>query len=86
MSREQLITFTDRREAIALFEMLQWHDPDKYWPLLPILAFVAPDGSDKSLLLLHLRVKECSVDGCAASPFAYLNLTLPPLQRNCSQS
>jgi hypothetical protein len=77
MSHEQLATFTDRREAIALFEMLHWHDPDQHWPLLPILAFVAPDGSGKSLLLRHLRVKECSVDGCAAIPFAYLNITLP---------
>lgn len=77
MSHDQLATFTDRREAIALFNMLRGRDPGKPWPLLPILAFVAPGGSGKSLLLRHLRVKECSVDSRAALPYAYLDFTLP---------
>src|SRR5437667_1730406 len=55
MWNDQLATFTDRREAIALFNSLRGRDPDQPWPLLPILAFVAPGGSGKSLLLRYLR-------------------------------
>jgi hypothetical protein len=77
MLNDQLATFTDRREAIALFNSLRGRDPDKPWPLLPILAFVAPGGSGKSLLLRYLRVKECSVGARAAIPYAYLDFTLP---------
>ncbi len=78
MSNDQLATFTDRREAIALFDLLRGRDPGKSWPLLPILAFVAPGGSGKSLLLRYLRVEKSSLpDGLAAIPYAYLDFTLP---------
>jgi tetratricopeptide (TPR) repeat protein len=78
MSNEQLATFTDRREAIALFDFLRGRDPGRPWPLLPILAFVAPGGSGKSLLLRYLRVEKSSLPGGrAAFPYAYLDFTLP---------
>jgi hypothetical protein len=77
MSNDQLATFTDRREAIALFNSLRGRDLDKPWPLLPILAFVAPGGSGKSLLLRRLRERECNYDGRPAIPYAYLDFTLP---------
>jgi hypothetical protein len=77
MLNDQLATFTDRREAIALFNALRGRDPDKPWPLLPILAFIAPGGSGKSLLLRYLREKECNVAGRPALPYAYLDFTLP---------
>ena len=50
MLKNQLETFTDRHEAIALFDRLRGRDPEKPWPLLPILAFIAPGGSGKSTL------------------------------------
>ncbi|MFL5625549.1 MAG: hypothetical protein ACJ788_08135, partial [Ktedonobacteraceae bacterium] len=77
MLNDQLATFTDRREAIALFNSLRGRDPEKPWPLLPILAFVAPGGSGKSLLLRYLREKECNYGGRPALPYAYLDFTLP---------
>jgi tetratricopeptide (TPR) repeat protein len=76
MLNDRLATFTDRREAIALFNWLRGRDPDKPWPLLPILAFVAPGGSGKSLLLRYLREKECNNSGRPALPYAYLDFTL----------
>jgi tetratricopeptide (TPR) repeat protein len=76
MSNGPFATFTDRREAVALFNFLRGRDPGKPWPLLPILTFIAPGGSGKSLLLRYLREKECSVSGRAALPFAYLDFTL----------
>ena len=48
MQNNRLETFTNRREAIALFEYLRKNDPNKPWPLLPILRFIAPDGGGKS--------------------------------------
>ena len=36
MLNDQLETFTDRREAITLFNSLRGRDPDKPWPLLPM--------------------------------------------------
>ena len=77
MSNDQFATFTDRREAITLFNSLRGRDPAKRWPLLPILTLVAPGGSGKSLLLRYLREKECTVAGCPALPYAYLDFTLP---------
>src|SRR2546422_3650156 len=77
MLNDQLATFTDRREAIALFNLLRGRNPHKPWPLLPILAFVAPGGSGKSLLLRYLREKECNYGGRPALPYAYLDFTLP---------
>ena len=81
--------FTDRREAIALFEALRGYDPNKRWPLLPILAFIAPGGSGKSTLIEYLQ-KRCLSNGRPAVPYAYLDFTLtstpgagraPPLRR-----
>ena len=68
MLNEQLTTFTDRREAIALFELLRGRKTGEPWPLLPILAFVVPGGSGKSMLLRYLREKKCSVAGRPALP------------------
>ncbi len=74
----QLATFTDRREAIALFDMLRGRNPDKPWPLLPILVFVAPGGSGKSTLIEYLRVNSCNngSEQRAALPYARLDFTL----------
>jgi len=75
---QRLDTFTDRREALALFDLLRGRDPAKPWPLLPILAFIAPGGSGKSTLLDYLRLKKCSLpDRRAALPYAHLDFTLP---------
>src|SRR5437879_9914802 len=75
----QLELFTDRREAIALFNYLRGRENRKEpWPLLPVLTFLAPGGSGKSLLIKYLRDKECSLpDGRAVLPYAYLDFTLP---------
>src|SRR5947209_1712510 len=67
--------FTDRREAIALFEALRGYDSSKRWPLLPILAFIAPGGSGKSTLIEYLQ-KRCLSNGHPAVPYAYLDFTL----------
>lgn len=78
MSKDRLENFTDRREAIALFEALRGRDPAKPWPLLPILAFIAPGGSGKSTLLAYLRDKLCSLSYAqAAVPYAHLDFTRP---------
>ncbi len=74
-----LRTFTDRREAIALFQSLLGRDPSKPWPLLPILAFIAPGGSGKSTLIEYLRVTACCLPDpqeSAALPYAHLDFTL----------
>ncbi|HEX9132581.1 MAG TPA: hypothetical protein VF844_09825, partial [Ktedonobacteraceae bacterium] len=77
MAGDPLATFTDRREAIALFDYLRGRDPDKPWPLLPILVFVAQGGSGKSTLIEYLRVKRCILsEQLAALPYARLNFTL----------
>jgi hypothetical protein len=55
MSKDRLETFTDRREAIALFDHLRGRNPEKPWSLLPILAFIAPGGSGKSTLIKNVR-------------------------------
>ena len=78
MSPERLETFTDRREALALFDLVRGSDPHQPWPLLPILAFIAPGGSGKSTLIDYLRFKKCSLpDGRAALPYAHLDFTFP---------
>src|SRR5258708_39027733 len=77
MLNDQLEIFTDRSTAIALFEYVRARDPEKPWPLLPILAFIAPPGSGKSTLMEYLRVKKCCLpDGRAAVPYAHLDFTL----------
>ena len=67
--------FTDRREAIALFETLRGYDANMRWPLLPILAFIAPGGSGKSTLIEYLQ-KRCLSNGRPAVPYAYLDFIL----------
>src|SRR5947209_1410502 len=78
MSKAQRDLFTDRREALALFDLLRGRHPEQPWPLLPILAFIAPGGSGKSTLMDYLRVTKCSLpDGRAALPYAHLDFTFP---------
>ena len=78
MPTDRLKTFTDRREALALFDLLRGRDPGQPWPLLPIVAFIAPGGSGKSTLMEYLRVEKCSLpDGHAVLPYAHLDFTLP---------
>jgi len=72
MLNTQLQTFTDRREAITLFNLLRGRDPAKPWPLLPILTILAPGGSGKSTLLEYLRIQECQ----QSIPTAHLDFTL----------
>ena len=75
MPNDQFATFTDRREAINLFDYLRGRDPSKPWPLLPILAYIAPGGSGKSSLIEYLRAK-CSLPyGRAALPYVQLDFT-----------
>ena len=77
MPKSHLETFTDRHEAIALFDQLRGPNPDITWPLLPILAFIAPGGSGKSTLIEYLRVNKCCLpDGRAVLPYASLDFTL----------
>ena len=69
--------FTDRREAISLFEHVRSRDPEKPWMLLPILAFIAPPGSGKSTLIEYLRAQKCCLpDNRAAVPYTHLDFTL----------
>ena len=83
MTDHWLETFTDRREAITLFNYLRGRDPSKPWPLLPILAFNAPGGGGKSTLIEYLRLKECSLpDGRAVLPYAHLDFTLASAPRD----
>ena len=78
MPIQRLDTFTDRREALALFDEVRGRNPNKPWPILPILTLIAPGGSGKSTLMAYLRLKKCSLpDGQAALPYAYLDFTLP---------
>src|SRR5947209_17694132 len=67
--------FSDRREAIALFEALRGYDSNRRWSLLPILAFIAPGGSGKSTRIEYLQ-KRCLSNGRPAVPYAYLDFTL----------
>src|SRR5579884_233306 len=76
MQDSRLDTFTNRREAIALFDYLRKNDPNQPWPLLPILTFVAPAGRGKSTLLEYLRTRKCCLpDGPAILPYAYFDFT-----------
>ena len=79
MPNLQLRTFTDRHEAIALFRSFLGRDLSKPWPLLPILAFIAPGGSGKSTLIEYLRVTACCLPDpqeSAVLPYAHLDFTL----------
>ncbi len=74
---DQLSVFTNRREAIALFNMLRGRDPRTPWPLLPIFELMAPGGGGKSALIDYLREQKCRSDGCSALPYAYLDFSQP---------
>src|SRR5260370_7342074 len=78
MGSGRLEPFTARAEEVALFasDLLRGGDPEKPWPLLPILTFIAPGGSGKSTLIEHL-IERCSVDGKPALPYARLDFTVP---------
>jgi hypothetical protein len=85
MPYTQLGTFTDREEAIALFRSLRGRDPEKPWPLLPILAFITPGGSGKSTLIEYLRDQECCLPDPQHSPvlpYAHLDFTLAGAPRD----
>jgi tetratricopeptide (TPR) repeat protein len=76
MLEDSIKTFTDRREAIALFELLRKREPDQpFWPLLPILSFIAPSGSGKSTLIEYLIAGRCRKDGQPVLPYAYIDFT-----------
>ena len=78
MTTHEFETFTDRHEAIALFNLLRGRNPHQPWPLLPILTFIAPGGSGKSTLIEYLRLKECShPNGHSVLPYAYLDFNQP---------
>jgi hypothetical protein len=76
MANTRIDTFTDRREAIALFEWLRGVDASGRWPLLPILTFVAEGGSGKSTLIEYLRASKCCLSPArTALPYAHLDFT-----------
>ena len=84
MPKSRLETFTDRHEAIALFDQLRGPNPDITWPLLPILAFIAPGGSGKSTLIEYLRVNKCCLsDRRQFSPMLLLILPWRARQKTC---
>ena len=75
--------FTDRLEAIALFELLRKREPHQSsWPLLPILSFIAPGGSGKSTLIEYLIAGRCCKDGRAILPYAYIDFTEAAMLRD----
>ena len=67
----------DRHDALVLFDGPRSRDPNKPWPLLPILAFIAPGGSGKSTLINYLRNERCSVQGHPVLPHAHIDFTVP---------
>ncbi len=77
MLNDQLGVFTNRREAIALFNMLRGRDPRRPWPLLPIFTLIAPAGGGKSAMIDYLRAQKCCSEGSPALPYAYLDFSQP---------
>ena len=76
MQNDPFRTFTNRREATALFQLLRGRDPNRSWPLLPILTFIAPGGGGKSTLINYLRTQQCCLpDGHAVIPYAHIDFT-----------
>ena len=76
MQNDPFRTFTNRREATTLFQLLRGRDSNRPWPLLPILTFIAPGGSGKSTLINYLRTQQCCLqDGRAVIPYAQIDFT-----------
>jgi tetratricopeptide (TPR) repeat protein len=78
MLEDVLSTFTDRQEALALFEQIRHRDlRQASWPLLPILTFLAPGGSGKSLLIERLIAGYCirADDRRTVVPFAHIDFS-----------
>jgi ABC-type branched-subunit amino acid transport system substrate-binding protein len=60
MNKDQHDLFTDREEAIYLFEkQLNEQNTDDPWPLLPILSLVGPAGYGKSRFIRQLGLYHC---------------------------
>ncbi len=77
MYNHHLSLFTNRREAIALFNMLRGRDPRRPWQLLPIIVLTAPGGGGKSALIEYLRDYRCCSEGFPALPYAHLDFSQP---------
>ena len=76
MQNDPFRTFTNRREATALFQLLRGRDPNRPWPLMPILTFIAPGGGGKSTLINYLRTQQCCLpDGRAVIPYAQIDFS-----------
>ncbi|HEY1354506.1 MAG TPA: hypothetical protein VGF67_33255 [Ktedonobacteraceae bacterium] len=78
MLEDVLSTFTDRQEALALFEQIRHRDRQQTnWSLLPILTFLAPGGSGKSLLIERLIAGYCirADDRRTVVPFAHIDFS-----------
>jgi hypothetical protein len=77
MAGNRLETFTDRHEALALFELLRRRSPQQTsWPLLPLLAYLGAGGSGKSTLIEYLIQRRChDGKGHAFLPYAYIDFT-----------
>jgi hypothetical protein len=70
-------TFTDRREALALFDLVRGRDGSGQWPLLPLLSFIGPEGSGKSTLIERLRATICLFEGGrSALPHVSIDFTV----------
>lgn len=83
MSNERSHPFIDRREALALFDLVRGRRPREPWPLLPLLAFIGPGGSGKSRLIEHLRTTTCRFsEGRSVLPHASLDFTLLDAPKN----
>jgi len=78
MRSDPFRTFTNRREAMALFQLLRGRDSNRPWSLLPILTFIAPGGGGKSTLINYLRIQQCCLpNGRAVIPYAQVDFTQP---------
>ncbi len=88
MMNDNLNTFTNRQEIIALFQQLYKRDPRQPLPLLPILLFLAPAGGGISTLIDFLVERSASTLTYTHIDFAQDSnaVTLPELLQNiCDQ-